>query len=99
MPKSIVAFVKVKQGQEVMFEEAALQLVEAVTTNEPGCLLYTLNKANEQLTYVFMERYQDEAAVAAHQGSDHMKTLGRQMGAFIDGRPDIIYMEELGESG
>ncbi len=96
MAKSIVAFVRVKEGQEAGFEEAALGLAAAVNASEEGCLLYTLSKGSEPLTYVFMERYRDEAAVTAHQGSDHMKTFGRQMGAFMDGRPDIMYMEELG---
>ncbi|MDH5372516.1 MAG: antibiotic biosynthesis monooxygenase [Acidimicrobiia bacterium] len=96
MTRSIVAVARIKEGREAEFEEAALGLAAAVNANEEGCLLYTLSKGSEPLTYVFMERYQDEAAVAAHQGSDHMKTCGRQMGEFMDGPPNVRYMEELG---
>lgn len=96
MTISLVATVKVKDGQQVGFEAAALELVEAVNANEPGCLLYTLSKADDPVTYVFMERYKDKAATAAHQSSDHFKTIGRQMGAFMDGPPDLMVMSELG---
>ena len=96
MAIAVVATAKVKEGQEAGFEETALKLVEAVNVNEPGCMLYTLNKGDAPLTYVFMERYEDQDAVAAHQTSDHFKTLGRQMGAFMDGRPDVLVLNELG---
>jgi quinol monooxygenase YgiN len=90
-----IATLKVKEGQEAEFEAAAKALVEAVNANEPGCLLYTLNKGDEPLTYVFIERYENEAAVEAHRNSDHFKTLGRAMGPFMDGRPDILRLKEV----
>ena len=96
MIQSIVATIKVKAGQEAAFEATALRLVAAVNANEPGCLLYTLNKGEEASTYVFMERYKDEEAVKAHRASDHFRTLGREMGAFMDGPPAVLRMTELG---
>lgn len=96
MIQSIVATIKAKAGQEVQFQEAALALVAAVKANEPGCLMYTLNKGEEPSTFVFMERYADEEALKAHRGTEHFKTLGRAMGAFMDGPPAIMRMLELG---
>ena len=96
MIQSIVATVKAKSGWETDFKAAALQLVAAVRANEPGCLLYTLNQGDAPDTFVFMERYADEAALAAHRGTDHFKTLGRAMGAFMDGAPSVQRMVELG---
>jgi quinol monooxygenase YgiN len=39
---------------------------------------------------------QADFEAAAHQSSDHFKTIGRQMGAFMDGPPDVEVMSELG---
>jgi quinol monooxygenase YgiN len=96
MTRSIVATIKVKAGQEAQFEAVALKLVAAVNANEPGCLLYTLSKGDDPSTYVFMERYRDDEAMAAHRGMDHFRTLGREMGAFMDGAPSVMRMSELG---
>ncbi|MBL8383820.1 MAG: antibiotic biosynthesis monooxygenase [Burkholderiales bacterium] len=94
--QSIVATIKAKAGQEAQFQAVALELVAAVRANEPGCLLYTLSQGEAPSTFVFMERYADEAALAAHRGTEHFKRLGRAMGAFMDGPPSIMRMVELG---
>jgi quinol monooxygenase YgiN len=96
MIQSIVATIKAKAGQEAQFQETALKLVAAVRANEPGCLLYTLSKGDDPSTFVFMERYKDEEALKAHRGTEHFKTLGRAMGAFMDGPPTVLRMVELG---
>jgi quinol monooxygenase YgiN len=96
MIQSIVATIKAKAGHEAEFQAAALQLVAAVRANEPGCLMYTLNKGDAPDTFVFMERYADEEALKAHRGTEHFKTLGRAMGAFMDGAPTVQRMVELG---
>lgn len=99
MTRSIVATIRIKEGQQAGFEEAAGKLVQAVNANEPGCLLYTLNKGDDPLTYVFMERYKDQAAVEAHRASDHFKQYGREMGAFMDGAPDVLRMDQVAPAG
>lgn len=96
MIQSIVATIKVKAGQGPQFEEVARRLVAAVNANEPGCLLYTLNKGDDPQTYVFMERYASEDAMKAHRGTDHFRTIGREMGAFMDGAPTVLRMAEVG---
>lgn len=92
---SVVATIKVKPGMEQSFEAVAKQLIAKVTANEPGCKLYTLSKADTPLTYVFMERYLDQDAVKAHRATDHFKDLGRQMGAFMEGPPQVLRMTEV----
>jgi quinol monooxygenase YgiN len=96
MIQSIVATLKAKTGQEADLQAAALKLVAAVRANEPGCLLYTLSQGDQPSTFVFMERYANEEALAAHRGTEHFKTLGRAMGAFMDGPPTVLRMTELG---
>lgn len=95
MVRSIVATIRVKEGQASAFEEVARKLVEAVRQNEPGCLMYTLSRGDDPLTYVFMERYENDDALKAHRGTEHFKTLGRQMGEFMDGAPIVLRMHEL----
>ena len=75
---------------------ALAALMAAVNANEPGCKLYQCFKVQDStVKYVFMEQYEDQAAVEAHRASDHFKTLGREMGAYLDGRPEIIRCDGL----
>ncbi len=91
----LVAKIKVKEGMQAQFEETAKRLVAAVRAGEPGCKLYALHRSEEPLTYVFMERYADQAAVDAHRASEHYKTIGREMGQFMDGRPELLRLTEV----
>lgn len=92
---AVVATIKVKPNMEREFESVAKELVAKVNAQEPGCKLYTLCKGEAPLTYVFLERYVDEAATQAHRGSAHFKELGRRMGAFMDGPPQVLRMSEV----
>jgi quinol monooxygenase YgiN len=96
MIQSIIATIQAKPGSEADFKAAALQLIAAVRANEPGCLLYTLNQGDAPGTFVFMERYASEEAVAAHRATEHFKTLGRAMGAFMAGPPNVQRLVEIG---
>jgi quinol monooxygenase YgiN len=91
----VVATLKVKPGMETQFEAVARELVAQVNANEPGCTLYVLHRAEAAGTYVFMERYVDQAAVEAHRATEHFKTLGRKMGEFMDGGPDVLRLREV----
>lgn len=91
----VVATIKVKPGMEQEFEAVAKELVAKVNANEPGCKLYALHHGEAPATYVFMERYVDQAAVDAHRAADHFKTLGRKMGEYMDGRPDVLRLREV----
>jgi quinol monooxygenase YgiN len=72
----IVATLKVKPGMEREFEAVAKELVAKVKANEPGCTLYALHRDEAAGTYVFMERYVDQAAVDAHRATDHSRPSG-----------------------
>ncbi|MEZ5937442.1 MAG: putative quinol monooxygenase [Hyphomonadaceae bacterium] len=87
----VVARIKVKPGSQADFEAVVKQLVAAVNANEAGCRLYQCFKVQDsEVDYLFMEEYDDVAATEAHRASDHFRTFGRQMGAFMDGPPEII---------
>ena len=70
-------------------------LVAHVRAGEPGCLLYALHHGAEPGTYVFMERYADQAAVDAHRATDYFKALGRKMGEYMDGRAEVLRLREV----
>jgi quinol monooxygenase YgiN len=91
----VVATLKVKPGMEKEFEAVAKDLVAKVNANEPGCTLYALHHGETPGTYVFMERYADQAAVEAHRATEHFKSLGRKMGEYMDGRPEVIRLREV----
>ena len=91
----VVATIKVKPGMEKEFEAVAKELVAKVNANEPGCMLYALHHGEQPHTYVFMERYADQAAVDAHRASDYFKTLGRKMGEYMDGRAEVHRLREV----
>ena len=91
----VVATIKVKPGMEKEFEAVAKELVAKVNANEPGCKLYALHHGEQPHTYVFMERYVDQAAVEAHRAADYFKTLGRKMGEYMDGRAEVLRLREV----
>jgi quinol monooxygenase YgiN len=91
----VVATIKVKPGAGASFEAVAKELIAKVRANEPGCKLYVLHRAEAPDTYVFLERYTDAEAVAAHRASDYFKSLGRKMGEFMAGPPEVLRLTEV----
>ena len=63
-------------------------MVEKVNANEEGVIYYDLYKQDDT-TYLFLEKYKDQAALDIHRKTDYYKSLGAQLGAFMAGAPDI----------
>lgn len=91
----LVATIKVKPGTGAQFEAVAKELVAKVLANEPGCKLYALHRAEAPDTYVFLERYVDEAAVEHHRQTEYFKAIGKRMGEFMAGRPELQRLVEV----
>jgi quinol monooxygenase YgiN len=92
----VVAVLKVQEGKGSDFEAVFLELAAKVRANEPGNVFYQLTKSRTEAdTYKVLELYKDQDALAAHGGSDHFKDLGRKMGAFLAGRPDVEYLDAI----
>ncbi|MGV2979732.1 putative quinol monooxygenase [Camelimonas sp. ID_303_24] len=91
---SIVARIKVKEGEGASFERVAKELQAKVAANEPGCEYYALHKTDDPTLYVFIERYKDQAAIEAHRKSDHFRALGKEMGQFMAGPPSVEVLQE-----
>ena len=92
---SVVARLKIKEGMNAEFEEAARNLAAAVNANEPDCHYYAFHRSDDPTVYVAVERYTDMAAVEHHGQTDHFKELGAKMGPFMAGRPDVERLEEI----
>jgi len=70
---TLVVTAKVKPESEAAFLEVARGMIEKVGQNEPGAVLYTLAKSTqEEHTYVWLERYKDEAAAQAHRETEYL---------------------------
>jgi len=92
----IVATIKVQDGKQADFEAVFLELTGKVRQNEPGNLLYQLTKTRTDPTvYKVVELYKDQDSLTAHGGSDYFRELGRKMGPFMAGRPDIEYLDAV----
>ena len=86
----VVATIKVQDGKGPDFEAVFLRLQAEVRANEPGCKLYQLTRSQANAnTYKVLEIYQDDAALAHHGGTDYFRGIGREMGPFLAGRPEI----------
>lgn len=87
---NVIATLKIAPGKEAEFEAAASDLVAAVNANEPDCLLYELCRSkSDPQTYVFMERYRDQAAIEYHGKTDYFRAAQAPLGACLAGPPDI----------
>ncbi len=93
--QAIIARLVIKPGEEETFENAARDMMAQVAANEPGCKLYVCSKAKEAQTYVFIERYVDDAAMAAHREADHFKAFGAKIGGILAGAPQIERLSEI----
>ena len=71
----VIATLKIKEGKGAEFEAIAKQLVEKVNANEEGVVYYDLYKQDDT-TYVFLERYKDQAALDVHRKTDYYKSVG-----------------------
>jgi quinol monooxygenase YgiN len=94
---AIVAVLKVHEGKGADFEAVFLELAAKVRANEPGNVFYQLAKSRTEAdTYKVLELYKDQDAIVAHGASDHFKDLGRKMGVFLAGRPEVEQLDAVG---
>jgi len=92
----VIATLTIKPGTNKDFETTMGQLAAKVRSDEPGNKLYALHKTDNPNVYVMLERYENQAALEAHRAAPHFKELGRKLGDYLAGRPEVKVMEEVG---
>ncbi len=77
------------------FEALARELVQE-SQQEPGCLSYTLNRSrSDPRVHLFIECWADQAAIDAHNASEHFQRLVPQFAALTEQRVPPELFEEL----
>ena len=90
----VMATITVKEEKEKEFQEIMKKLVTAVNLNEEDNLFYRLYKKSPFI-YVVLEGYKNREALQNHTKTDHYKKYGKAMIDFLDGKPEVIIMDEL----
>jgi len=85
----VIATFSVKSGMEDEFVKHAKALGTQVIANEPDCYLYDLFKSKEDGVYIFMEKYKDKAALAAHSQTPYFLAAQPILGGCLANAPDI----------
>ena len=91
----IIATMKIKEGVNKEFEEVASRLKDAVTKNEPGVVYYDWYKGEDDSSYDVLERYESQEALDAHGQTEHMKSIGGEMGQYMAGRPEVTILKSI----
>ena len=91
----VIAKLTIKPGTNADFEATMKALQAKVQADEPGNKLYALHKTADPNVYVMLERYDDQAALDAHRAAAHIKEIGRKLGYYLAGRPDLQVMQEV----
>ena len=93
---TVVAKIKVKADKAAAFEDAARKMLDHVQANEPGTLSYVCHRSTgDPTTYLFYEVYTDQAAFAAHGGSQAMQEFFGALRGIVDGRPELEMYEAI----
>jgi quinol monooxygenase YgiN len=73
--------------------EAVLKDLIPLVHGEDGCEKYALHRGSDKL--IFVEKWRDAEALAAHGKSDNMKALGPKLAGLLAGAPDIQVLEAV----
>ncbi|SDF34839.1 putative quinol monooxygenase [Phytopseudomonas seleniipraecipitans] len=85
MTLTLVATITALSGQTDAVEAGLRQLVSA-SRAEAGCLQYDLHRHQDDANvFVMIEQWQDSAALAFHQGTDHYRHFKATCGDALQG--------------
>lgn len=97
---ALLAKLTAKEGTRDDLLAAIRKMVAYVDSDEPGTEIYAAHEdVNDENVVWFYELYTDSDAQGVHGGSDMMKTVGKEMGQFMAGRPELIFLNPVTVSG
>lgn len=78
---------------------AGLLAITSPSRQEHGCERYEVLESGEDDTLRFhvIERFTDEAALAAHGDSEHFRTFSAHFGEWLTRPPEVIRAREVAE--
>lgn len=89
----IVATITAKEGHEVLVREA-LERIVPPSRAEAGCIRYDLHvDLGNHASFVMLEAWRDEAALAEHEATPHFHELIKTIGGKAD--VQIIKLNQL----
>ncbi len=92
---SVVAVIQAKVGEEQAIESAIRSCVLA-TRQEAGCLSYAAHRDLDVAgRFVFVERWADRAALAAHEKEPHFLALGAALAGKTAAPLSVSILSEL----
>jgi quinol monooxygenase YgiN len=93
---TLVVTIQFKPDKEETFLANAANFAEWVHANELGTLAYFLTKhPTREHSYVWVERYRDEAALEAHRTSPQLAEALKVVRECLDGPPELLRLEQV----
>jgi (4S)-4-hydroxy-5-phosphonooxypentane-2,3-dione isomerase len=90
--RAILAYLTTKPGKEAQFQEQMTAQAKRCLANEPGCLQFdVVQDPKDPTRFVMLEVYKDDAAIKAHQDSQHFKDFRPVVGDLIADRKVEIF--------
>ena len=90
--RAILAYLTAKSGKEAEFKEKMTAQAGRCLDNEPGCLQFDVGQdPKDPARLVMLEVYKDEAAIKAHQETQHFKDFRPVVGELVADRKVEIY--------
>ena len=91
---SVVATIKVKEDKIEEAKAFLKELSAEVAANEPGTLAYVFHqKKDDPTSFVAYEKYESEEAFKTH--SANLASKGAKFAGILDGRPEIVLLDEI----
>lgn len=92
----IIATFVVKPEETANFEAAIADFVAKVKANEPGVVTYDCFKSRTDAnTYHMLEIYADQAALDAHDKTEHMKAVVPALMAAFASPPKLQFLDKV----
>lgn len=96
MAVGVIAKLTILEGKNAEFEEIFTRLAAAVLENESDCNFYALHKSRtDPQTYMVLEQYASEEALAAHGKTDYFRSIGAELGPCLGAAPEIEYLDAV----
>ncbi len=94
---TILAQFRINEGKEAEAEAAIKEMVSAVEKNEPGALIYAMNRSKEDpLEITVFEVYKDGDAAGTHSASEHMGAFRQHFREVFDASAvKIVQLDQI----